>query len=120
VDAPAKPPVVSPVSPAASTVPATASGPAVSRPAEFSAPVLESLEKGKYYLQLGAFSNTELLELELKRIGNTYPLSIQVSSLNSKPVYRILLGPLSLGESNTVLDRFKAIGYSDAFVRQGG
>jgi hypothetical protein len=81
----------------------------------FSAPVIYDLEGGKYYLQLRAFGRAELVEAELSRIGNNYPLVIQPTD----SVYRILVGPVSLGESGALLQRFKGIGYDDAFIRQG-
>jgi cell division protein FtsN len=86
-------------------------------PSIFSVPVIHNLEQGKYYLQVGAFSRPEAAESELLKIGNTYPLSIQNGGSNEKPVYRILVGPVNLGESGALLQRFKSIGYNDAFVR---
>jgi hypothetical protein len=40
------------------------------------------------------------------------------SGTMEKPVYRILIGPVNLGESGALLQRFK-LRYNDAFVRQG-
>jgi hypothetical protein len=90
----------------------------------FSVPLITTLEKGKYYVQLVAFSKTELIEPELSKIGRSYPLAIQIYENPPKgsrehPLYRILLGPMNLGESGAMLQRFKGIGYTDAFVRQG-
>jgi hypothetical protein len=85
----------------------------------FSVPVISGLERGKYYLQLGAFSRADAAESELNRIEKTYPLSIQSGGSAEKPVYRILVGPINLGESGALLQRFKSIGYNDAFVRSG-
>ncbi|MDR2068990.1 MAG: SPOR domain-containing protein [Spirochaetaceae bacterium] len=85
----------------------------------FSVPVITSLEKGRYYLQLRAFGRIELVEAELSRIGKNYPLAVQLSEGSNGSVYRILLGPVSLGESGALLQRFKSIGYGDAFIRQG-
>jgi cell division septation protein DedD len=85
----------------------------------FSVPVIHNLERGKYYLQLGAFSRSESAESELNRIEKTYPLTIQNGGSAEKPIYRILVGPVNLGESGALLQRFKSIGYRDAFVRSG-
>jgi hypothetical protein len=85
----------------------------------FSVPVITSLEQGKYYLQLGAFGRTELIEAELSRIGKSYPLAIQPGGNPQTPIYRILLGPVTLGESAALLQQFKSLGYKDAFIRQG-
>ncbi|MDR1410776.1 MAG: SPOR domain-containing protein [Spirochaetaceae bacterium] len=96
-------------------VPATVSGTGV-----FSVPVINSLERGKYYLQLAAYSLPELVETELSRISTVYPLAVQESGGSGKPLYRILIGPVNLGESGALLQRFKASGYRDAFVRKEG
>ncbi|MDR1957159.1 MAG: SPOR domain-containing protein [Treponema sp.] len=90
---------------------------------QFSVPVISRLEAGKYYLQLGAYHTPSLVELELSKIGGTpYPVTIQQVPNAQNParsLYRILLGPLNLGESDALLRRFKGIGYPDAFVRRG-
>jgi hypothetical protein len=86
--------------------------------AQFSAPVIGALEKGMYYLQLRAFSKTDLVQAELARLGDTYPLAVQAGGTQEKPFYRVLVGPVNLGESSALLRRFKGDGYGDAFVRQ--
>jgi cell division septation protein DedD len=78
---------------------------------------IDQLERGKYYVQLGAFARTELVDAEINRIDTSYPIAVQQGGTQERPVYRILLGPLNLGESGAVLQRFKSIGYKDAFVR---
>ncbi|MDR2633605.1 MAG: SPOR domain-containing protein [Treponema sp.] len=88
-------------------------------PREFSVPVISRLERGKYYLQLGAYHQAELVEPELSKIGGAYPLAVEHSGSPDEPLYRILLGPINLGESGALLQRFKRIGYPDAFVRLG-
>lgn len=88
-------------------------------PLKFSVPVISRLEKGKYYLQLGAYHKAELVEPELSKIGTVYPLTIQNSESPEGPLYRILLGPMNLGESGALLQRFRGIGYHDAFLRLG-
>lgn len=85
----------------------------------FSVPLITTLEKGKYYVQLAALSKSELVEPELSKIGKSYPLAIQTIGSQDHPLYRILLGPINRGESGALLQRFKGIGYADAFVRQG-
>jgi cell division septation protein DedD len=85
---------------------------------EFSAPVIKVLEKGKYYLQLRAYTRADLAQSELARLGNTYPLAVQPGGNPDRPFYRILIGPMNLGESNALLRRFRGNGYQDAFIRQ--
>ena len=84
----------------------------------FSVPLINSLEIGKYYIQLAAFGKTENVESELDKIGRAWPLAVQGSGTPDNPVYRILVGPVNLGESGALLQRFKGT-YKDAFVRLG-
>jgi hypothetical protein len=88
-------------------------------PGVFSIPTVGELEPGKYYLQLGAYSKTEAVESEIKKIEKSYPLAVQCTGTTDKPVYRILLGPVNHGESGALLQRFKGDGYKDAFIRSG-
>ncbi|MDR2661447.1 MAG: SPOR domain-containing protein [Treponema sp.] len=90
------------------------------RAAGFSVPVISRLEKGKYYLQLAAYTLRELVETELLRISTIYPLAVQEGGSAEKPLYRILIGPVNLGESGALLQRFKVSGYRDAFIRREG
>jgi hypothetical protein len=89
-------------------------------PGLFSVPVISGLERGKYYLQIGAFSRAETVEALILKVGSGYPLAVQNGGAGGNPVYRLLIGPINLGESGALLQRFKSIGYSDAFVRSGG
>jgi cell division septation protein DedD len=85
----------------------------------FSVPLISSLEQGKYYVQIGAFSRTETVEALINKVGNGYPLAVQNGGTGEKPVYRLLIGPVNLGESGALLQRFRSIGYRDVFVRKG-
>jgi len=94
--------------------------PTYTSPAEFSpfqAPLISSLERGKWYVQIGVYSRPDNVEDEITRIGTSYPVAIQNIGNDTSPLFRVLLGPLNQGESGAMLQRFKSIGYSDAFVR---
>jgi len=84
----------------------------------FSAPLISSLEKGKYYLQIAAYSKAESVQSEIAKLDKQFPLAIMKAGNAGKPVYRILIGPVNLGESGALLQRFKT-SYKDAFVRLG-
>ncbi|MDR0998479.1 MAG: SPOR domain-containing protein [Treponema sp.] len=86
-------------------------------PDRFSIPVIGELEKGQYYLQLGAYSKPDILESSVSKLDSHYPLSVQTAGSPDKPIYRLLLGPVNLGESGALMQRFKGSGYSDVFVR---
>jgi cell division septation protein DedD len=90
-------------------------------PAEFSpfqAPLISSLTPGKWYVQIGVYSRPDNVEDEIGRIGTAYPIAIQNVGTDTSPIFRVLLGPLNQGESGAMLQRFRSIGYADAFVRQ--
>jgi hypothetical protein len=82
----------------------------------FTVPVINGMEKGMWYVQVGAFTHPRSVENEIDRIGTAYPTVVQIAGTEANPVYRVLLGPLSQGESGAMLQRFKSIGYKDAFV----
>ena len=77
--------------------------------------VIESLPKGSYFVQLAAYKNQENVQNILEKYGSKYPISVQES--NGKKI--VLVGPLSVDEYGTVLQRFKAFGFKDAFVKKG-
>jgi hypothetical protein len=99
-----------------SSAPAPRQVPAPSGPV-FSVPVDSRLEGGKYYIQIGAFSQPGALEVAAARVNKRYPLMVQPGGSPNNLVYRLLIGPLTVGESGAVLQRLKSAGYPDAFVR---
>jgi cell division septation protein DedD len=118
------PPIPSRTAQAAPPAAAPQSAPPEPRPAppappktNFSAPTITELEKGKYYLQLAALTKEEAVEAALAKLGGSLPATVQTSGSPDKPVYRILVGPVNMGESGALLQRFKGSGYKDAFVR---
>ncbi|MDR0668681.1 MAG: SPOR domain-containing protein [Treponema sp.] len=88
----------------------------------FSVPVnvITEMEKGKYYVQLGAFRSIASVESALLTINPGYPLNVQNSGSADEPMYRLLVGPVNLGESGALVRRFKGSGYRDAYIRSGG
>jgi hypothetical protein len=85
----------------------------------FSVPVkvITELEGGKYYVQLGAYRNPATVESALLKLDPGYPLNVQTGGTADNPLYRLLVGPLNLGESGALVRRFKGSGYRDAYVR---
>jgi cell division septation protein DedD len=83
----------------------------------FQAPLISRLELNKWYVQVGTYGRAEFVEDEISRIGTDYPLAVQNVGTDTNPLFRILLGPLNQGESGAMLQRFKSLGYADAFVR---
>lgn len=84
----------------------------------FSVPSVTILEKGKYYVQLGAFARVESVENLIKGLNKKYPLIVYISGTAEKPIYRLLIGPVNQGESSALVSYFKKSGFKDAFVKQ--
>jgi len=88
-------------------------------PQIFSVPAVAELERGKYYLQIGAYSQVPAVEQEISKVDRGHPLTVQCIGTKEKPIYRILIGPMNQGECTALLRNFLAKGYKDAFVRRG-
>ena len=86
-------------------------------PSIHSIPYINSLEKGRYYVQIGTYNNVGTVEGTISSIDKIYPLGVYNSGSDSNPNYHVLLGPLNQGESGAMLRRFKTIGYKDSFIR---
>ena len=84
----------------------------------FSVPIITSLEPGKYYLQLAAFSGEDSMRNELAKISSQIPRQVMNMSTPENPLFRLLIGPLTHGESEAFLSYFRA-GYPDVFIRFG-
>ena len=87
--------------------------PVVTEPV-FSIPRIYELNRGSYYVQVAAFDEPNLVENAISGIEHYYK---PVVYKDGDHWYRVLLGPLNQGESAAILQRFRSIGYRDAFVR---
>jgi cell division septation protein DedD len=105
---------------AAAVQPENEYAPPVESSADFSpflVPLISRLEPNKWYVQVALYGRPEYVEDEISRIGTSYPLTVQNVGTDTNPLFRVLLGPLNQGESGAMLQRFKSLGYADAFVR---
>ncbi|MCL2266827.1 MAG: SPOR domain-containing protein [Treponema sp.] len=89
--------------------------PSVTADPSFSVEAIPRLENGQYYVQLAALPY-ELVENTIDRIDRRYNPKVFKDTDN---LYRVLIGPLNQGESAAILQRFRTIGFNDAFVRRG-
>jgi hypothetical protein len=111
------PPVINVIPPVSQSVvpPAASVNPAIT---QFSAPIIESFAKGMYYVQIGAYRTAQTVESEISKIEKNLPVALMRVESEDGPIYRVLIGPLNLGESGAILQRYKAI-YKDSFLRLG-
>ena len=118
---PAAAPAAQP-SPSAPVAAAPAAKPVPGKPLAppASVPVLVSLARGSYYVQIGVYGTSDSLDGAVKGFRSTYPLAVEkIVAKGGRDAYRLYIGPLSRDESGTILYRIKSMGYRDAFVKQG-
>ena len=87
-------------------------------PPVFPVPIVTSLEPGRYYLQLVAFSREDSMRNELAKFSNQIPRQVMNVGTPESPLFRLLIGPLTQGESEAYLFHFRSV-YPDAFIRFG-
>lgn len=92
--------------------------------AEANLPLVNTLQSGGYYLQVGAFANPRSAKRVVEEVAPGYPLAVlpvdrSTESAETSSIYRVFVGPLNNDEKGTVLYWFRARGYSDAFIREG-
>jgi hypothetical protein len=114
---PAPPPQVISPTPVPSTAPVSAPSPSGPVFNPTSVKRIQSLERGKYYVQIATFSNAESVNTVAMRYGEKYPL-VQIVNDAAKSS-QVLVGPLTVDEYGMVLAHFREYGYKDAFLRAG-
>ena len=71
------------------------------------------LDNQKYYVQIASCSKAESVDEITSQYAERYPLAVIQQSGRSP----VLVGPLNVDEYGVVLERFKAYGFKDAFVK---
>ena len=73
------------------------------------------LVSGKYYVQIATVVEAREAE-ELARKHSQYPI-VAIPGVGGKG-WRVLVGPLGLDEYGAILEKFRDLGYRDAFTRK--
>jgi hypothetical protein len=129
-----KPPVAPPTTPAPVTKEPVVTAPVVKAPVATAAvepaktapsakpPVaaVGTLEKGLYYIQIGAFGSEAGAKDAALSVGKNFGAVVQKVSAKGKDTWRVFVGPLTRDESGVALVRVRALGFKDAFVKSGG
>ena len=68
-----------------------------------------------YLLQLGAFSSQSGAQNVAMRVPRSFAPAV-VGSEGERPIFKVMIGPLNRDESGTLLYRFRASGFPDAFL----
>ena len=83
---------------------------------KYTVPSLKNLKSGKYYVQIGVYGDKTNIKAIIDTYAGKYPVTLV--PLASGKATQVLIGPLSVDEYGTVLNRFKSYGYKDAFLRK--
>ena len=108
---PPAPPLPTPLVPEVSKIP-------METPSE-SIPLITVFEKGKYYVQIASYGEKSNVLSVMKTWGAKYPLAVELASSKGKSLYKVYVGPVTRDEYGAVLERFKAAGFRDSFVKKG-
>lgn len=96
--------------------------PEVKTPAEESAPSLPfitSLDKGSFYIQIATCAELANVKKIVDTYGKKYPISVERGSGKKGDAVKVYIGPVRKDEYGAVLERFRQLGYKDAFVKKG-
>jgi hypothetical protein len=77
----------------------------------------EILPSSSYFVQIGAYSTRNLAEKLAGDLTQTYSVTILPASSGGRQFYKVLVGPLNVDESGTLLYQFRSRGFKDAFIQ---
>jgi len=77
----------------------------------------EILPSSSYFVQIGAYSTRNLAEKLAGGLPQTYSVTILPASSGGRQFYKVLVGPLNVDESGTLLYQFRSRGFKDAFIQ---
>ena len=83
---------------------------------KYTVPSIKQLKSKSYYVQIAVLSDKSNIKSILDKYSSKYPITLV--PMASGKATQVLVGPLSVDEYGTVLNRFKAYGYKDAFLRK--
>ena len=83
---------------------------------KYTVPSIKELKSKSYYVQIAVLSDKANIKAILDKYSSKYPITLV--PMASGKATQVLVGPLSVDEYGTVLNRFKAYGYKDAFLRK--
>jgi len=80
---------------------------------------VSSFTKGSYYIQIASYSDPLNAKKVLDNYGKKYPIVLERSAGKSGDLIKVFIGPVQKDEYGAVLERFKSLGFKDAFVKKG-
>jgi rare lipoprotein A (peptidoglycan hydrolase) len=77
----------------------------------------ELLPSRTYFVQLGAYSTRTSAENLAGDLTKSYSVTILPADSGGRRFYKVLVGPLNVDESGTLLYQFRSLGFKDAFIQ---
>ncbi|MBN2812381.1 MAG: SPOR domain-containing protein, partial [Spirochaetales bacterium] len=109
--------VVPPVQASAAPI-AAAIAPAPAPAAISGLPFISSFAKGSYYVQIASCAETLNAKKIVDEWGASYPVVVERSSGAKGELLKVYVGPVQKDEYGAVLERFRQLGFKDAFVKK--
>lgn len=81
--------------------------------------VVSSLAKGSYYIQIGTYGDMSNVKKIVDKYGAKYPFTVEKGVSKGAETLKVYVGPVKKDEYGAVLERFRQLGFKDAFVRKG-
>lgn len=109
--------VVPPLQASAAPI-AAAIAPAPAPAAISGLPFISSFAKGSYYVQIASCAETLNAKKIVDEWGASYPVVVERSSGAKGELLKVYVGPVQKDEYGAVLERFRQLGFKDAFVKK--
>lgn len=77
-----------------------------------------ALVANRYYVQLGAFVESDSALAMAHSLSPLYPVSVYTAHSGTREIYKVMVGPLTYDEGGSVLYHFIDSGYHGAFLRK--
>lgn len=81
-------------------------------------PYITNFEKSSYYIQIGTYSELASVQKILSSYSAKYPVAVQKTESTKGDLLKVFIGPVKKDEYGAVLERFKLLGFKDAFVKK--
>jgi hypothetical protein len=116
--APVVQPVPEVVAPVAVVQPVPAEA-AFSPVTDSSLPFITSLDKGSFYIQIASCAEIANAKKLVDTYGKKYPVSVVRGAAKNGDIVKVYIGPVRKDEYGAMLERFRLLGFKDAFVKKG-
>lgn len=112
------------VSPAVAPVPVAPAPIATVSPVEAAAAMasltcVNALGKSGYYVQIASYADPVNAKKVVDRYSAKYPIVIEQIPATKGTILKVCVGPVKKDEYGAILERFRSLGFKDAFVRKG-